>query len=476
MPFSKPKIDKLAGYLAQLSPDVAAFLIREIEIARMEGRHDPLYEPVLAAARDVVRGNKRTVVRPVTPLRVFCEPFEDLLHDGLSSHPCPGRVTRGSIAGVWRWLLEQAPVPELPKLVEDIEIEGRLKVEQISDELQDRLHDTCAGAIETALHGVVNSDHERRRLETRLGGPPALRDAGLMAAATRRFGAVRSLREDLPLIHADPPDATLQPLIQPIDAALADVDGMPELAFATVLARFARPPDALRIAVLDIKSNSAAKIMASSYSPLVTLLLHDTQLAAKRVEEALTDGNEAGVVLYLVAEYHVLAEGMARELDLGLRGGWVDALASARRQASERLEQEIQSVSVALTVLFRPWLDRSGGVATGPPEELAVHDAKRALALYTGCRPFVDQLSLNETLMRLKKEIRDRLRATSDSIVAALRASRGSDRLVLLDWLNVSVELTRTSLGVEEADLLARAGQVAAQSASAVDLSADNAS
>jgi hypothetical protein len=44
------------------------------------------------------------VARAVTPLRLFCKPFEDLLVSGPRKDKQVGRIARGSIPIVWKWL------------------------------------------------------------------------------------------------------------------------------------------------------------------------------------------------------------------------------------------------------------------------------------------------------------------------------------------------------------------------------------
>src|ERR1700759_5750855 len=93
----------LKSFLGNLPESVAARLARAVEIDRMsDGKLLP-HEMILEGLRPVLR-RAAGADRTPTPLRLFCQPFEDLFAPTPSTAKQKGRIAREIDALVWNGL------------------------------------------------------------------------------------------------------------------------------------------------------------------------------------------------------------------------------------------------------------------------------------------------------------------------------------------------------------------------------------
>src|SRR5712672_3502214 len=101
---SQTSTERLTEYLAQLTPQAQAMLMREFERAIERGEDTTVATFVLEQLRKVVRGTDEEA-RPRTddPARLLFRPIEPFLVE--SNFPMrQGQIRRGSLLPVWQWL------------------------------------------------------------------------------------------------------------------------------------------------------------------------------------------------------------------------------------------------------------------------------------------------------------------------------------------------------------------------------------
>ena len=100
-----PATDKtglLKTFLGSLPGHVAARLALAVEVDRLlEGRGLP-HDDILSGLRPVLRRDHPE--RTLTPLRLFCHPFQDLLSCAPRRAKQKGCIARGSLVPVWNWV------------------------------------------------------------------------------------------------------------------------------------------------------------------------------------------------------------------------------------------------------------------------------------------------------------------------------------------------------------------------------------
>ncbi|MEY4708110.1 MAG: hypothetical protein RJB58_1833 [Pseudomonadota bacterium] len=107
-----PATDKTGlhkSFLGGLPGHVAARLALAVEVDRLlEGRGLP-HDDILSGLRPVLRRDHHD--RTLTPLRLFCRPFQDLLSCAPRRAKQKGCIARGSLVPVWNWV-SQTLVPD----------------------------------------------------------------------------------------------------------------------------------------------------------------------------------------------------------------------------------------------------------------------------------------------------------------------------------------------------------------------------
>jgi hypothetical protein len=100
---SQEKISLLQMFLGNLPKDIAARLATAVELDRLaDGRALP-HETILEGLRPQLRADD-TRRRTLTPLRLFCCPFEDLLVNVPRREKQKGRLLRAHVVPIWHWV------------------------------------------------------------------------------------------------------------------------------------------------------------------------------------------------------------------------------------------------------------------------------------------------------------------------------------------------------------------------------------
>src|ERR1700733_13631535 len=101
---SQTSTERLKEYLAQLSPQAQALLMREFERAIERGEDTTVANFVLEQLRKIVRGaDDETRPRTDDPARLLFRPLEPFLVE--SNFPARrGQVRRASLLPVWQWV------------------------------------------------------------------------------------------------------------------------------------------------------------------------------------------------------------------------------------------------------------------------------------------------------------------------------------------------------------------------------------
>src|SRR5256885_886040 len=102
---SREKINLLRTFLGSLPVGLAEGLARAVEVDRMNNGTGLPHDTILESLRPTLRDGDKNA-RALTPLRLFCRPFEDLLINKQFGQKQKGRIPRSSITPVWNWLAQ----------------------------------------------------------------------------------------------------------------------------------------------------------------------------------------------------------------------------------------------------------------------------------------------------------------------------------------------------------------------------------
>ncbi|MHA1523930.1 MAG: hypothetical protein ACTSY1_05940 [Alphaproteobacteria bacterium] len=465
MPVTSPNIKKLISYLSEFSPDVAVFLVREIEQHRNNGKDDPIYDLVVEAAREVVRKGGLKVPRNVTALRLFCMPFEDMLvnkaYDGIQR----GRIPRGAIQPVWKWLTSGHGPDDLSDVINGLDEKIRKGELKNSGALMDEMFLRAAKAISDGIKAVSSSERAQRRLAGQFGGQDYLQSALQISAVFALNPHLRQLRAALPKSIATLGGPHAEIIAKSLKNCIAKSHGQPEFAIATLISHLEVPSQVLEFAIRQSGCRSANELAQSAYSAVGDLVLYDIGVFANEIASGIHSRRSVGAVMYWLTRLHDYAFCLTSDLDLDLQSNWGKKLVTARRKVSALLEEEIRKAPAVLISVFRQCQLPHGPDGCPPPEVNELFEAERSMVLLAGCASFRDQFSLNEVIASTDGPVRQYLRTISDTILVDIRAASGQGRANAVKWMEVATRFIRIVIGDEEAEQLAHAAQVAAKAA-----------
>ena len=282
-----------------------------------------------------------------------------------------------------------------------------------------------------------------------------------MAVAFRCYDAVRWLRSVIPVRIVDLDNQTCDAISEALAAFKRGVANEANIGFATVLARLAEPTQAIRLAVRELVTEDAVLVAQSPYAPLGEILLGDLEICARKVDILVRQRGDPAEIVDALHRFYNYAEGMSTELEMDARSDWGRALAAGRKIASQALDAELRRVPENISLLFKPYINSRGAGDVPVPDSLSMQTAARSLALNRDCRPFLDQLSLHEAVMRGEEALRVRLETITDTILGDLRSTGGARQELVQSWFDVVVELTQITFGGAHAEILAKSGAVA---------------
>ena len=94
------KTGLLQNLLGKLPESAASKLAQAIEMDRLMDGHELPHDIILRGLRPSLGQSSRTL----TPLRLFCQPFEDLLDSAPRKIKHKAVIARASVVPVWTWI------------------------------------------------------------------------------------------------------------------------------------------------------------------------------------------------------------------------------------------------------------------------------------------------------------------------------------------------------------------------------------
>src|SRR5271155_3584324 len=238
------KLRTLRAFLGTLPEAVAVRLAKVVEMDRLADGKSLPHDLILEGLRPVLR-RAENVERTLSPLRLFCQPFADLLTSRPRKEKVPGRIAHASIAAVWTWLSKTLLPEETAQYSDDVKADI-LAFRADNAHLRAReFWPLASSEILSALSSTSSATNRATRAA--LGGDAIIADAREMAILLAVGSDIVELQRRLPASTLVMDDDILHALRATYDAV---VDAMPDAApYIAVVAmnRLARPWEALRL-------------------------------------------------------------------------------------------------------------------------------------------------------------------------------------------------------------------------------------
>ena len=462
-------VERLRDYLRTLKPEARAMLVTELERGMLRGDEAAGNELVLQELRRTIRAAGQPVPRIGDAARGFFAPIEPFLIDDAADHKRVGRLARVSLEPIWEWIGRDLMPAEAKALSDDIN-RALLADDLVKVELLVRaLHERAIQRIKETIEAAGGDEKMRRRLVVQVGTPRALEDVGTLLRILVLRDVLGDLGKRLP-IHLRAFEG------EPVDQVKALVEAAaaqksPDLVarkaeiflcgLILVMGKLGTPWQLIRVATRAAESDDTARIAETPFADAVAIVLGEIE---SMVGDLRVELKARRPVTSLLKGIHDAARGLRTELDLSTDSPWSRQLAAIRTDISNLLKSEIESTPGRVRRLLRP----------RPPNEIAagslldsidVNDAEVMVEFVDACRGYANELAVNEVTTRTWLELQHYLETTDKVLLDALRNAGDADRPFRQSQVEAAVRFCRTVFGADYAGLLAKAAEIAMQTA-----------
>ncbi|HTQ12888.1 MAG TPA: hypothetical protein VMH86_03355 [Rhizomicrobium sp.] len=457
------KAQALQEFLASLPETLAARLAKAVEVDRLAGGTRLPHDLILAGLRPVLR-RVPMPERTATPLRLFTQPFEDLLTSEPRKDKQKGAISRDSIQPVWNWLSQKLAPQELARYALAVKT---AVLGYHAEEASAQAREFWRTASD-ALRGALDTDARKKAARGVLGGDAFVQDAAEIALLLSAASELCEVQALLPKPWPALADEQLWKLREIYDRLIA---GNPDAAaYVAVLAmnRLEKPWEALKLPML-ITRKSGDTLISSTDMGLVGELIfgaierHAAAIRASKPQLAF-DADE--LVMHLT-EFATLSGGIVKEMEIRRDGKWGQRLLKDRAAIAEVMEGFM--ARAPREVLAALPTHKTGSYAGGPraPDISRAPDPEKTLRALTyarlvvGCRSVASSASIAASWKDATDEISVALKSYGDDIVRELRAAEGDRKSFAEQYFSVAVELVAIVFSAEEAEFLRRRGRAA---------------
>jgi hypothetical protein len=446
--------ERLRDYLAQLSPQSQALLMREFERAIERGEDTSVANFVLGQLRTIVRAEGSTRPRSDDPARLLFRPLEPFLVDG--NVPLrQGQIRRASLLPVWHWLQREAA----PDLVREFEFAlARGPETGSSPQIEAAARHLQAAAAEAILKIAMPAPgSDQRRALSRVGPPDMIEDLPSIALLLEAREAIDTLGGRLPSYLRLFNDSQIVAASAALNVPALQTPQMLPFALSLIMQRLAAPWQIIRLAVRMAASDDELRVAATPYGIAVTIALHDLSCLATSLRADIRRGQFDNVAEHLKI-LHDGVRGLRTELDLRNESNWGRQLASIRADISSALQSEIDSVPGRVRRLLRQRADKD--IPNGAQVDASEVEETAALIEFVAvCRTHASELAINEVTLRTFSDLQHYVEQSTEALVQSLRISEGKNRVYRQSQVSAAIRFCEQLFGPDYASLMNRAAE-----------------
>jgi hypothetical protein len=452
-------IERLQGYLRELSPQARALLISEFERGLLRGEELASADLVLQELRRLAREQREGAPRIDPSARLFFKPLEPFLVNDRAQHHHPGRIARSSLQSLWIWISRDiAPVDakEMSEKVNAALSDGDSeKAEYFIRLFQDRV----AAALTENLRVANGDDRIHRRMLAQIGTQRADEDAAILKCVLNARDGLKTMASHLPLRMANLGNTQIDECKALIERTCGRNEELFPYTLLTVMNRLAAPWQLIRLGIKAAGSDTAARVAETPYAVSVNIVLAELERQVNELRDDLRSGGGVAVAA-LLKTIHDAARGLRTELDLPVDSNWGRSLAALRGQISDMLRSEIESMPGRVRRLLKPRQASEIGSKSAPNQDEAT-ETEALVAFVGNCRHFASELAINEMTQRSYADLQRYLDGATRTLIDGLRQSGPSERAFRQSQIDCAVRLCATVFGKEYAAQLIKAAEAA---------------
>ncbi len=451
-----PAMDRtglLKAFLGGLPGHVAARLAMAVEVDRlMDGRGLP-HDDILNGLRPVLRRDHPE--RTLTPLRLFCHPFQDLLSCAPRRAKQKGCIARGSLVPVWNWVSQTLIPREADAYVKDCKA---LVLAQKNDDAIARAGQFWPLAS-VAMTAALKDTNNRKILQKVLCSPLAVDDADEMALLLAAGEIIEKLSALLPKPVASFNETLLWDVRSVYDALIETLPDVAPYVAVIAMNRLARPWEALRLPMMISRKHDET-LIAKTDMGLVGEILFDRMDALKTsIQQTRHPLFDAEVLMDEVKTFADLSSNIVKEIELKREGEWGKRLLEERVQIGKVMEgfmdRALKEFNAAL-----PMAKGTGADFRHHPGVERHEMAKRYARLVAGSRNFAAAASFAAKQKATYEDLCTALKRYNEDVVKALKTDPARAEVVNAQF-ELCAELTAILFSDEEAAMMRRRGKAA---------------
>jgi hypothetical protein len=455
---SQDKTGLLQTFLGSLPGDIALRLARAVEVDRlMDGTALP-HDVILDGLRPVLRCRERENRTP-TPLRLFCQPFEDILSSAPRGKKQKASIDRASVLPVWLWV-SQTLMPEHAEVF--IADTKALVLAQKLDEATLRAGQfwTLAGL---RIRETLADNAGRKAAKDALKDEMVLADADEMALLLLTGTDILKIQAVLPKYVPLLSEDLLWQLRAIYDELVVrNPDAAPYVAVVT-MNRLVKPWEALRLPLMISRQTSDTLISQTDMGLVGEILFNRLDALQAVILSTRHPLFEAGTLLAQVQNFAELSSAVVKEIEVRRDGEWGHRLMKDRAAVGNAMENFMDRAPKEFAAALP--LQKSAGPKTAdfsrPGDAAKQAMAIRYAKLVVGCRNFAAAASFGAKQKAIYEEMCGYLRRHNEDLVKELRGSDSDRRTNAESQFDFCCELTALLFSEEEAELLRRRGRAA---------------
>jgi hypothetical protein len=448
----------LKAFLGGLPGHVAARLAVAVEVDRlMEGRGLP-HDDILNGLRPVLRRDHYD--RTLTPLRLFCHPFQDLLNCAPRLAKQKGSIARGSLVPVWNWVSQTLIPGEAERYSKECKA---LVLAQKNDDAMARAS-LFWPLASVAMTAALKEPNTRKILQKTLGHPLAVDDADEMALLLAAGGIIEKLSALLPKPVPSFNETLLWDVRNVYDALIETLPDVAPYVAVIAMNRLARPWEALRLPMMVARKHDET-LIAKTDMGLVGEILFDRMDALKNsIQKTRHPLFDAEMLMEEVRTFADLSSHIVKEIELKREGEWGKRLLAERVQIGKVMEGFMDRAHKEFNAAL-PMSRGTGADFSRHPGAEKHMMAKRYARLVAGSRNFAAAASFTAKQIATYEDLCTTLKRYNEDVIKALKGHPANPEVVNAQF-ELCAELTALLFSEEEAERLRRRGK-AAQAAAA---------
>jgi hypothetical protein len=451
----EPRIERVRGYIQQLTTEKQQALLIEIERGLLRDEELPSAQLLLAELRNEIRKAGWVPSRVGNPSRLFFNPVEPFLIDGVSIRKHRGYIARSSLNPIWLWLCRDVLAMEAKTYVEAARRALLAEDERASERLARDFRIRVVNRVERLLSSSRAVDDTRARLSAYMGSPRTFDDLNQTVAVLKAQDELAAFSSQLPKRIENLEGPVLEQVMTLLTPLAKPNDDRFLRCLIMVKSHLASPAQLVRLAVRAAMGNQSKQIARTPYMLAIALVVAEIEdlmsvLAAKRADGETTDAG------HLIKRIHDSLHTVGRELNVGDGSPWGRSYADVRAKVSKLLSMEIEAMAedVERVLEPRPADELAPDAASSEVDNAA---AEKAVALFSSLQDYTTEFAIADSLRKAATRLKRAIEEATSKLLARVAGVGETIRKVYLLQIEAAVRFSAKLFGTRYAATIVKA-------------------